>query len=283
MRSLALAHAHLTLHISHLRFSHAAYIVVGWLPDDTEESDAAQRETRHCCMNMLLVADSVLAALEKLRETTGVDLHGRIGVATGRTISGVLGRLQPRFCVFGEAMSKAAQLEATGTKDAVHCSKEFFDFIVHGGSLDRRHSNAFSADLAFQQQRGEIRRTVLKRPNNRLRTVTSALKANRVIEKMVKEGKFIVQQNMMDAAPTAEISYRPNLLRRRIIPNACSADNPMVGEAGGSIGVGGSIMDHLGRSIDCDGNFLWWSHHTMGMLRKQIDEFGTLQSFTIPS
>ena len=251
--------------------SHAAYIVVGWLPDDPEESDTARHETLRRCLDMLEVADSILAALDKHRETTGVNLHGRIGVATGNVVSGVLGRLQPRFCVFGEAISRAADLEATGTKGSVHCSKEFFDLLVHGGSLNLRHGNAFSADLAFQQHQREIQRTVSVRPIDHFRTMTLSLQSNRVLQKMVKDGKLIVQQ--VSAAPSEARSYRPDLLRRRTQIHARSAHSPM----GSEEGPGGSIMENLCRSIDLDGNFPCWSHSNTGMLMKQIDEFGSLQ------
>ena len=253
--------------------SRAAYIMVGWLPDDSEESETAQSETLLRCLDMLEVANSILTVLDKHRETTGVDLHGRIGVATGKVVSGVLGRLQPRFCVFGEAMSKAADLEATGTKGSVHCSKEFFDFLVHRGSLNLLHGNAFSADLAFQQHQREIRRTVSKRPIDHFRTMTASLQSHRVLQKMVKDGKLIVQQNMMNASPSEARSYRPELLKRRTQTHARSNDSPM----GSEEGLGGSIMENLCRSINVDGNFPCWKHDNTGMLRKQIDEFGTLQ------
>ena len=45
-------------------------------------------------------------------------------------ISAVLGLLQPRFCVFGEGMCRAADLEQSGAKGAVHCSTEFLKFVT---------------------------------------------------------------------------------------------------------------------------------------------------------
>ena len=85
---------------------------------------------QNLCLDMLKVADGLLSCLEEHREKTGIDLHGRIGVATGVVISGVVGLLQPRFCVFGEGMCLAAELEQTGAKDTVHCSTEFLQFVT---------------------------------------------------------------------------------------------------------------------------------------------------------
>ena len=64
------------------------------------------------------------------REKTGIDLRARIGIGAGEVISGVMGRLQPRFCVYGEAMKEAAHNERHGLPDTLHCSREFFDAIT---------------------------------------------------------------------------------------------------------------------------------------------------------
>ena len=76
-----------------------------------------------------------------------MDLHGRIGVASGDVVSGVLGRLQPRFCVFGEAMSQAAVLEATGARDSVHCSADFLDYLNGRNTAESRRMGCFSAEI----------------------------------------------------------------------------------------------------------------------------------------
>ena len=112
-----------------------AYIVVSWLLSDDEEDSILNEERIEVintkrCIDMLKVADGLLSCLEEHREKTGIDLHGRIGVATGVVISGVVGLLQPRFCVFGEGMCLAAELEQTGAKDTVHCSTEFLQFVA---------------------------------------------------------------------------------------------------------------------------------------------------------
>jgi len=52
---------------------------------------------------------------------------------------------QPRFCVFGEGVNEAAELEQTGKKDAVHCSSEFLEILTTAKAHDimsRRHAAA---------------------------------------------------------------------------------------------------------------------------------------------
>ena len=56
-------------------------------------------------------------------------LNARIGIATGNAIAGIVGDLQPRFSVQGEAMKLIAHLEPTGEKGAVHCSADFLESV----------------------------------------------------------------------------------------------------------------------------------------------------------
>ena len=78
----------------------------------------------------LYTSFSILSVLAAHREKTGIDLRARIGIGAGEVISGVMGRLQPRFCVYGEAMKEAAHHERHGLPDTLHCSREFFDAIT---------------------------------------------------------------------------------------------------------------------------------------------------------
>ena len=72
-----------------------AYIVVVWLDEQESALDEDRIEIINTkrCINILKVADGILSCLAEHREKTGIDLHGRIGVATGDVISGVLGLL----------------------------------------------------------------------------------------------------------------------------------------------------------------------------------------------
>jgi hypothetical protein len=108
--------------------------VVNWLSSDNPGNQNEDDRTKVCTMctylDVVIVANSILSVLAKHREQTGHDLHARIGIGAGEVISGVMGRLQPRFCVYGDAMVAAAEHERLGTADTVHCSQEFFDTIT---------------------------------------------------------------------------------------------------------------------------------------------------------
>jgi hypothetical protein len=204
----------------------------------------------------------------------GIDLHGRIGIATGDVISGVLGRLQPRFCVFGEAMSQAAELEESGIKDAVHCSTEFLECITRNEQTHCNHSESFSAEIAFHQQSQTLQKA--KCSNNRVRS--NHRKGVAVVERMLQVGMLHVQQNMMLAQPTGGAEYQ----RGHQI-------SPPPGGGASERGWGGRREDdlqvpdfnslfHLSKSINASGNFWAWNHEGSSdrELRITIDRDGTL-------
>jgi class 3 adenylate cyclase len=117
-----------------------AYIVVNWMTSGNPSSFSDSRSDDHqqqiCTMclylDVVIVANNILSVLAKHRAKTGIDLHARIGIGAGEVISGVMGRLQPRFCVYGPAMIEAAENERQGLADKVHCTQEFFDVVTNG-------------------------------------------------------------------------------------------------------------------------------------------------------
>ena len=72
----------------------------------------------------------MLNGLSRHRYKTGQDVRCRIGIAVGTVLCGVLGRLQPRFHVFGPGIRAAEKLEQTGTPDAVHASDGFVEALA---------------------------------------------------------------------------------------------------------------------------------------------------------
>lgn len=95
---------------------------------DAKNAIKFQEDGRRCA-DVLAVAAVIIKSLAKHRAATGVVLNARIGIATGDAIAGIVGDLQPRFSVQGEAMKLISQLEPAGEKGAVHCSAEFLDSV----------------------------------------------------------------------------------------------------------------------------------------------------------
>ena len=212
------------------------------------------------CLDMLMVADGILSCLKEHRERSGVDLHCRIGIATGDVISGVLGLLQPRFCVFGEAMCRAEELEQTGVKDAAHCSSEFLDYINHDqtgtaqGLLQKRRAS-FNADLLFEYQ--NTRKTLITTDQQESKVLQ---KRKPIVTRMINEGKLYEQQNMMTAEPSAHVEFVGQVQRMR---------SPSSFGRQGAMGI-----SELFPSINAYGNFESW-YGDVAFLRS-IDQYGMI-------
>jgi class 3 adenylate cyclase len=99
-----------------------AYIVAGFLPpplrtagDDsshlTDQSRTYADEERHAdqergvCERLLKLGEAILEEMDICRKETGMNVHGRIGVAIGPVVVGSLGRLQPRIHVLGKVLA----------------------------------------------------------------------------------------------------------------------------------------------------------------------------------
>ena len=96
-----------------------AYIVAGILPMSVGDDDAAAAgggsvggtvatpralaaRTRDVCARMLRLGAVLLDGMAACRRETGLDVHGRVGVAIGSAVLGALGKLQPRFHMMGQ-------------------------------------------------------------------------------------------------------------------------------------------------------------------------------------
>ena len=119
-----------------------AYIAAGFFPVaknghsdsnkdlDTDHEGSITAASR-VCQDILNLAGSMLAAVAQYRAETGKEVHCRIGISAGPILAGVLGRLQPRFHIFGQGIRKAERKEQSGSAGAVHVSENFM-LLVFG-------------------------------------------------------------------------------------------------------------------------------------------------------
>lgn len=193
-----------------------AYIVVGWL--NSVGDDASTKEENNArCLDMLILADGILSAVSKHRARTGVDLHARIGIATGDVICGVMGVLQPRFALYGQATTHAATLEEKGTKGAVHCSPDFYESAyacissyaadpqpqkatARACSLQPAQTCLSTTNDSCQLPQPQLCRSPLRRGTNliekkeRQDAIAGAIASN-IVKSMMSQGKLVVQQH----------------------------------------------------------------------------------------
>jgi class 3 adenylate cyclase len=163
-----------------------AYIVVGWL-SEAGDNDSTKEENNLRCLDMLILADGILSAVSEHRDRTGVDLHARIGISTGDVICGVMGVLQPRFSLYGQAMNNAATLEEKGPKDVVHCSPDFHE-SCHACMLSNTADQQHNLLLHTPRPRS------FNRAGRRLSLKIDAVATN-IVRSMMDQGKLVVQRS----------------------------------------------------------------------------------------
>uniref|UniRef100_A0A7S4PJ49 Guanylate cyclase domain-containing protein n=2 Tax=Guillardia theta TaxID=55529 RepID=A0A7S4PJ49_GUITH len=100
-----------------------AYIVAGWLPNRTDW--LMRKETQVTCQHLLQLARVMLTTMADYRRRTGRTVNCRIGISTGVVATGVLGRIQSRFHMIGDALTESELLEQSCWHGAVHVSDKF--------------------------------------------------------------------------------------------------------------------------------------------------------------
>ena len=67
--------------------------------------------------------EAVIAGLEDLRRSTGIDLHIRVGIHTGPVVGGVIGETRMAYDYWGETMNIASRIEGAAHPDGIAVSE----------------------------------------------------------------------------------------------------------------------------------------------------------------
>jgi len=95
-----------------------AYEAAAWLSEPTEDSTEEEltrlrQRDAEVCAKMVKVGWSMIEAVTKYAAEQESKIECRIGIAYGQVLAGMLGKLQPRFHLMGEAVWDAHKLESS--------------------------------------------------------------------------------------------------------------------------------------------------------------------------
>jgi adenylate cyclase len=83
---------------------------------------------RHTARLALMALD-MLEAVEALRRQTGLDLHMRLGIATGPVMAGVIGKQKFSYDVWGDTVNLAARLEGASERDRILVCEDTYSVL----------------------------------------------------------------------------------------------------------------------------------------------------------
>jgi hypothetical protein len=100
------------------------YLAVGGLSMKAEGQAEQARLVEETAKFALEVMDAVSTIpMDESVPDSFVEL--RMGLHVGTIVTGITGKLAPRFCIFGDAVNTASRMESTVSPGMIHCSEAF--------------------------------------------------------------------------------------------------------------------------------------------------------------
>lgn len=102
-----------TLQLEKIKTLGDGYMVVGGAPNALENHASA----------VVKLAWQMRIALREFNQSTGQDLHMRIGISTGPVVAGVIGTSKFAYDIWGDTVNMASRMEQTGVVDEIQISE----------------------------------------------------------------------------------------------------------------------------------------------------------------
>jgi len=82
--------------------------------------------------NMVKVGLRMLHFVREEMNDYNIPIQIRVGIHTGEAFSGVIGKIRPRFCFFGDTVNTASRMESHGEPGMVQVSRAVYDAMSEG-------------------------------------------------------------------------------------------------------------------------------------------------------
>eukprot|EP01006_Ploeotia_vitrea_P037460 TRINITY_DN66130_c1_g3_i4.p1 TRINITY_DN66130_c1_g3~~TRINITY_DN66130_c1_g3_i4.p1 ORF type:complete len:1740 (+),score=1035.90 TRINITY_DN66130_c1_g3_i4:2742-7961(+) len=146
----------------------------------------------HACAEM---AEEMIALMSTCLDSNGDPVGLRIGIHSGRVVSGVVGHKRPQFCLFGDTVNTASRMQSTGAEGQIHISMQTYEFLKDDYRCRMEKVPVKGKGLLTTYFLGERLRRI---PKNRTVTI---IRNRDDDDDLVKEAMKIIEEATADSVP----------------------------------------------------------------------------------